>query len=175
MSSNSITLSNRPSPPLRPAVDSTSAKSNPSDQAPSASEPPSNAAGASAAHRAAAQSQTTTFTTAKKPVSAGSVAAEKEAVKNQPLSVGSNGRRVALMQLFLVRKGYMTDAQFKANPGVFGETTAEAVRRFQNAHHLEPNGVVGPETRAAILRDMDDTTSRAPSLAPAPRVGTPLR
>jgi murein L,D-transpeptidase YcbB/YkuD len=33
---------------------------------------------------------------------------------------------------------------------IYGETAVEAVREFQRSRGLEPNGVVGPETWAAL-------------------------
>ena len=35
--------------------------------------------------------------------------------------------------------------------GVFGASTERALIAFQTAHHLSPDGVLGPATRAALL------------------------
>jgi g-D-glutamyl-meso-diaminopimelate peptidase len=58
------------------------------------------------------------------------------------LRLGSTGANVELLQLALTRAGF--------NPGridgIFGPTTQNAVKRFQSANRLNPDGIVGPLT-----------------------------
>ncbi len=64
------------------------------------------------------------------------------------LRVGSRGEAVKIAQRLLAAAG------FDPGPadGVFGSRTKSAVRRFQAAHGLSPDGVVGPRTWAVLLR-----------------------
>jgi len=45
--------------------------------------------------------------------------------------------------------------------GVYGVATESAVRAFQRAHGLEPDGIVGPLTRGALRRERRPRSSRA--------------
>jgi peptidoglycan hydrolase-like protein with peptidoglycan-binding domain len=59
--------------------------------------------------------------------------------------------QVAVLQRFLVSRGYLT----VANPseyGAFGLKTQDAVRKFQSDNGITSNGIVGPLTRAKILQ-----------------------
>lgn len=44
-------------------------------------------------------------------------------------------------------------------PDTFGPQTEEAVKRFQMAEGLEPDGIVGPKTWAALDRELDKSTN----------------
>ncbi|MCF6120547.1 N-acetylmuramidase domain-containing protein [Mesorhizobium muleiense] len=57
------------------------------------------------------------------------------------LRMGSNGARVRALQTLLVRAGYTVNVD-----GDYGPSTRDAVRDFQKAQKLAPDGVVGPET-----------------------------
>jgi hypothetical protein len=57
-----------------------------------------------------------------------------------PLRLGATGPSVAIVQ----RHAHVRD------DGVFGPATDGAVRRFQSAHHLTPDGIVGKLTAAAM-------------------------
>ena len=62
------------------------------------------------------------------------------------LRMGSIGPAVALLQLALNREGNAGLAQ----DGVFGPATGAALRRFQQARGLNPDGVAGRETHRAL-------------------------
>lgn len=60
----------------------------------------------------------------------------------ETLRYGSRGNAVVLLQLALQRSGYL-----KPDPdGIFGNMTLNAVRRFQSAFGLSPDGTAGPRT-----------------------------
>ena len=59
-----------------------------------------------------------------------------------PLRHDSRGERVRWVQRRLRAKGFKSVAV----TGFFGDATESAVKRFQRAHHLSPDGVVGPTT-----------------------------
>lgn len=63
------------------------------------------------------------------------------------MKFGSRGPNVQFLQLALNRAGFgpvVTD-------GIFGSKTREAVRDFQSAHLLTPDGIVGPRTTRALM------------------------
>ena len=62
------------------------------------------------------------------------------------IGYGSTGTDVELLQLALSRGGWLKDAQ----DGRFGPRTENAVRRFQAAYRLRPDGTVGPLTWDAL-------------------------
>ncbi|MBD2540651.1 peptidoglycan-binding protein [Coleofasciculus sp. FACHB-SPT36] len=64
------------------------------------------------------------------------------------LEPGNTGAEVATLQQRLQQLGY-----FKAGiTGNFGPITTEAVIQFQKANGLEPDGIVGPRTEAALQK-----------------------
>jgi peptidoglycan hydrolase-like protein with peptidoglycan-binding domain len=63
------------------------------------------------------------------------------------LSEGSAGPDVRTLQSILDARGY---GELRAT-GRFDSATAAAVRRFQSEAGLEPDGVVGPQTRPKLL------------------------
>jgi|GEM_PF-3471558 len=68
------------------------------------------------------------------------------------LERGMSGTDVQQLQLFLVARGHLSQADFNTGPGTFGGRTAAAVQRFQAANGVPATGYVGPLTRAAIAR-----------------------
>lgn len=85
------------------------------------------------------------------------------------LRLGDHGPDVERVQEMLRRHG-ATDAGGRAIDvdGDFGPRTDEAVRRFQRDHRLQDDGIVGPDTRAALAapaqRPGAVSAERAPSL-----------
>lgn len=65
----------------------------------------------------------------------------------QTLKAGDRGALVALLQLALERAGQMPGAL----DGIFGAQTAAAVRAFQAANALVPDGIAGTQTHRALL------------------------
>jgi len=61
------------------------------------------------------------------------------------LERGSEGRSVRVLQEALVEAGYEIDVD-----GDFGRATEQAVLAFQEANDLDMDGVVGPNTWAAL-------------------------
>lgn len=67
------------------------------------------------------------------------------------LKKGSDGARVRELQATLIRLGYADNEgrELRAD-GDFAQRTEYAVKAFQQAHSLRPDGVVGPDTRRAL-------------------------
>jgi muramidase (phage lysozyme)/peptidoglycan hydrolase-like protein with peptidoglycan-binding domain len=63
---------------------------------------------------------------------------------------GDHGSVVRGVQEQLVRTGFMTRAQMNTGPGIFGRRTEAALKNFQAAHHLVPDGKLGPLTYRAL-------------------------
>ena len=63
------------------------------------------------------------------------------------LKLGDHGIAVKQLQRALRSLGYTTGTI----DGVFGASTEHALVAFQTAHHLSPDGVLGPATHAALL------------------------
>ena len=65
----------------------------------------------------------------------------------QTLKQGDRGALVSLLQLGLTRAGQTPGAL----DGIFGAQTAAAVRAFQAANALTPDGIAGARTHRALL------------------------
>ena len=65
----------------------------------------------------------------------------------QTLKQGDRGALVSLLQLGLQRAGQTPGAL----DGIFGAQTAAAVRAFQAANALTPDGIAGARTHRALL------------------------
>lgn len=63
------------------------------------------------------------------------------------LQKGAKGHDVRVLQDFLTRAGFRTPIA-----GVFGPTTLRNVKRFQKAHHLTVDGIVGPQAVTSLRR-----------------------
>ncbi|WP_078791777.1 peptidoglycan-binding protein [Megasphaera cerevisiae] len=62
------------------------------------------------------------------------------------VEMGMSGSAVQSVQYMLMDTGYLSNGA----DGVFGSGTAGAVKRFQADHGLDVDGVVGPQTMAAL-------------------------
>jgi Putative peptidoglycan binding domain len=80
-------------------------------------------------------------------VGAGNLTGVTSAASTPILQLGSQGDLVVWAQEHLVTAGYPTSVD-----GGYGPLTQAAVQRFQTAHGLTPDGIVGPETWGALLR-----------------------
>lgn len=65
------------------------------------------------------------------------------------LSGGSTGTAVKSMQLLLIHTGYNCGG--KGADGLFGEKTADALKRFQSSYGLTPDGICGVKTWSKLL------------------------
>lgn len=65
------------------------------------------------------------------------------------LSIGMRGGEVFILQEFLQKHGWGIPNDGPVT-GYYGKVTANAVKKFQNAKGLPPEGEVGPKTRALI-------------------------
>lgn len=71
---------------------------------------------------------------------------EDEEEEDRPLlALGARGDAVVELQEALVERGWELDVD-----GIFGPTTAEAVRGFQADNDLDVDGMVGPQTWEAL-------------------------
>ena len=64
---------------------------------------------------------------------------------DRTLHQGDRGHDVRVLQDYLTRAGYATPIA-----GVFGPQTLRNVKRFQRAHHMTVDGIVGPGTSRAL-------------------------
>lgn len=73
-------------------------------------------------------------------------AQQTDDVPGSSLSIGARSSEVLRLQSALARLGYTQHVT-----GYFGPITDAAVRRFQREHGVDPIGVYGPRTRAALI------------------------
>ncbi|WP_067936837.1 peptidoglycan-binding domain-containing protein [Alicyclobacillus kakegawensis] len=79
-----------------------------------------------------------------------------------PLKMGSRGTYVKDVQERLNKLGYSCGKV----DGVFGSHTLSAVKKFQKAHHLTADGIVGPQTWNALFETSSSTSTKsAPTLS----------
>jgi peptidoglycan hydrolase-like protein with peptidoglycan-binding domain len=81
---------------------------------------------------------------------------------DRALRKGMRGHDVRVLQDFLTRAGYATPIA-----GVFGPETLQNVKRFQHAHGLTADGVIGSSTVQA-LRNLGDSAGNTGAPADAP-------
>jgi len=75
----------------------------------------------------------------------------KSAPHEASLQFGVHGSEARHLQATLSKLGYRDASGHALKPdGDFGDRTKEAVQAFQRAHGIDPIGVVGPQTRAAL-------------------------
>ena len=97
--------------------------------------------------------------------------APASAVPSHDLAQGARGPDVVLLQKALVKLGFMSQAQMKTGPGVFGSRTFHALEAFQQAHHIVVNGEYGPQARGALTQAL---AAKKPAPAdPAPKPTAP--
>ncbi|MBM7643876.1 3D (Asp-Asp-Asp) domain-containing protein [Scopulibacillus daqui] len=82
------------------------------------------------------------------------------------LAKGSRGQYVSLLQEKLQRLGF-----YKGHvDGIFGTLTETAVKAFQSAHNLAADGIVGPNTKAALLNGQAPVQPKTSTAAPVNNV-----
>lgn len=70
------------------------------------------------------------------------------------LKPGSSGEDVRYIQNLLAEKGYYQDEV----DGIYGNGTVQAVKDFQSISGINPDGNVGPETRACLERSSTEAS-----------------
>lgn len=83
------------------------------------------------------------------------------------LQEGSEGDDVIALQMAL--NGLGIEPPLKED-GHFGPLTEKAVMRFQELHGLEPDGIVGPKTRAAMMDPVVEVSEPEPAAESTPEV-----
>ncbi len=92
-------------------------------------------------------------------------------VVNRPiLRSGSQGAEVSELQAALKLLGYFTGNV----DGFYGETTAIAVSRFQQASGLRPDGVTGPATWDRLFPNTPEIQTPSPTSSPNSVSGFPV-
>jgi peptidoglycan hydrolase-like protein with peptidoglycan-binding domain len=74
-----------------------------------------------------------------------SIASAAKHLGDRTLQQGDSGHDVRVLQDFLTRAGYATPIA-----GMFGTETLHNVKRFEKAHHLSVDGIVGPGVVRAL-------------------------
>jgi hypothetical protein len=85
----------------------------------------------------------------RRPVTPTTVSVSPPSSPNAPtttLKPGDSGSQVKVLQRELVALGFAVGAI----DGLYGQATTKAVANFQRAHHLTPDGIVGPLTLVAL-------------------------
>jgi peptidoglycan hydrolase-like protein with peptidoglycan-binding domain len=75
---------------------------------------------------------------------------ERKSVVSQVLQRGMTGGAVTGLQQKLVAARFMSNADFRSGPGVYGPRTEAAVKRLQQSVGLPVTGIAGPSTLAAL-------------------------
>lgn len=84
---------------------------------------------------------------------------------------GARGDLVRRLQANLVRLGYMTRAQVRTGPGIFGPRTDAALKHFQSDHKLTRDGIFGAKTFRAMQSATPKTNNDGDSTKPTPTNG----
>lgn len=80
---------------------------------------------------------------------------------------GMSGDDVVELQKILIAQGFLNTSE---PTGFFGLLTEAAVKAYQNAHGIEPIGIVGPLTRAALNKDLASAALPALVMSQSARV-----
>ncbi|SDZ46353.1 Cell wall-associated hydrolase, NlpC family [Evansella caseinilytica] len=115
--------------------------------------------------------QSSTSSTSSSSSSASSATVEQIGT-NQLLKVGSRGKEVENLQLFLKKAGFF---QHDSATGYYGSITEQAVREYQQVRGLKVDGIAGPQTLAAVNQDISSSTVSTPSSGNSSQSTTVLR
>jgi len=101
------------------------------------------------------------------------IGAVTESYPGSPLSQGSQGRNVQIMQNYLnrIRVNFPAIPQISNPNGYFGADTANAVRAFQRAFNLTQDGVIGRGTWYKIVQIYVGVTKLAELVSEGQRIG----
>lgn len=91
----------------------------------------------------------TTIITTPKPTNT------KDLILVEALGMGDKGTKVRELQANLVKLGYKIEVD-----GIFGTKTDEAVEKFQKSKGLTADGMVGPNTTAALAKALASLTAK---------------
>ncbi|WP_224247968.1 peptidoglycan recognition protein family protein [Hyalangium gracile] len=80
---------------------------------------------------------------------------------------GDKGPKVKQLQDALVKLKYMTAAQVATGPGIFGNKTEAAVKKFQADHKLPTTGYYGEQTHAALKKELARLNGPTPTTPPS--------
>lgn len=86
-------------------------------------------------------------------------------VRTEYIALGMEGGIVKFAQELLAGLGF--DLGPAGADGIFGEATEAAAKAFQSSVGLEPDGIIGPLTQAAVTRAYGGSTDVADPSAPA--------
>ncbi|GAJ97347.1 peptidoglycan-binding protein [Geomicrobium sp. JCM 19055] len=94
------------------------------------------------------------------------------ALENQVLRYGQQSEDVRHLQTLLKEKGYFT---YQTATGYYGDVTVRAVRQFQGDHSLSVDGIAGPQTIGALLKDRPSEQVRSSQSTSGGSSGTLIR
>lgn len=77
-------------------------------------------------------------------------AQDGDAATASTLRRGESGPRVEALQQTLVRFGHLSAAAMATGPGIFGARTESALKEFQRANGLTPNGIYDGATQTVV-------------------------
>jgi len=85
---------------------------------------------------------------------------------------GTQGTQVKQLQDALVQLKYMTKEQVATGPGIFGNQTEAAVKKFQADHKVPTTGFYGELTQAALKKALGNVSGPTGPSKPDPKPGT---